>query len=66
LAIFPLDARLSKRAEEDRADKHEDREDHNDVELQGNVHEGGSMAIYDEWSLPEKRRSARDNDVALQ
>jgi hypothetical protein len=66
LAIFPLDARLSERAEEDRADEHEDRENHDDVELQGNVHEGGSMAIYDEDSLPEKRRSARDNHGALQ
>jgi hypothetical protein len=58
--------RSSKSAEYDRAKKEEDGTDRNDVELQGNVHEGGSMAIYDEQSLAEKRRPARGNDIAMQ
>jgi hypothetical protein len=52
---FLKDLRLSERADQDCAEKQEDRANHNDVELQGNVHEVGSMAIYDETSLPEKR-----------
>jgi hypothetical protein len=58
--------RSSKSAEDDRAEKDEDGTDRNDVELQGNVHEGGSMAINDEQSLAEKRRRARDKHVATQ
>jgi hypothetical protein len=37
---FLKDLRLSERADQDRADKQEDCANHNDVELQGNVHEG--------------------------
>jgi hypothetical protein len=58
--------RSSKSAEDDRAEKDEDGTDRNDVELQGNVHEGGSMAINDQQSLAEKRRPARGNHIALQ
>jgi hypothetical protein len=58
--------RSSKSAEDDRADENEHGADHDNVELQGNVHEGGSMAIYDEETLAEKRKSARDNRVAMQ
>jgi hypothetical protein len=58
--------RSSKSAEDDRAEKDEDGADRNDVDLQGNVHEGGSMAIYDEEILAEKRRPARGNHIAMQ
>jgi hypothetical protein len=58
--------RSSKSAEDDRADENEHGTDRDDVDLQGNVHEGGSMAINDEQSLAEKRRSARGNHVATQ
>jgi hypothetical protein len=58
--------RSSKSAEDDRAEKDEDGTDRNDVELQGNVHEGGSMAIIDEQSLSEKPRSARGKHIAMQ
>src|SRR5580692_9222490 len=37
---FLKDLRLSERADQDRADKQEDCANHNDVELQSNVHEG--------------------------
>jgi hypothetical protein len=58
--------RSSKSAENDRAEKDEDGTDRNDVDLQGNVHEGGSMAINDEQSLAEKRKPARDKHIAMQ
>jgi hypothetical protein len=71
--IAPGDGRLrfhcvrsSKSAENDRAKEDEDGTDRNDVELQGNVHEGGSMAIIDEQSLSEKPRSARGKHIATQ
>jgi hypothetical protein len=46
--------RSSKSADDDRAEENEDGTDRDDVELQGNVHEGGSMAINDDQSLTEK------------
>jgi hypothetical protein len=58
--------RSSKSAEDDRTDENEHGTDHDDVELQGNVHEGGSMAINDAQSLSEKQRPARGNHVATQ
>ena len=61
LGLVSQNFRLSERADQDCADEEEHRANHNDVELQGNVHEGGSMAIYGEAILPEKRRSARGN-----
>jgi hypothetical protein len=71
--IAPGDGRLrfhcvrsSKSAENDRAEEDEDGTDRNDVELQGNVHEAGSMAIIDEQSLSEKPRSARGKHIAMQ
>jgi hypothetical protein len=58
--------RSSKSAEDDCTDKDEDGAERDDVELQGNVHEGGSMAIHDERSLAEKRGSARGKHIAMQ
>ena len=52
--MIPLDLRFSERADQNCADEQEGGANRHDVELQSNVHEGGSMAIYDDSTLPEK------------
>jgi hypothetical protein len=60
-----LDFRPSEYAEENCTDKNKNRANHHDVDLQGYVHEGASLIVDDEASLPENRESSRPTDLAL-
>jgi hypothetical protein len=63
--LLSLDFRPSEYAEQDCTDKHKNRANHHDVDLQGYVHEGASLIVDDEASLSENREPSRPTHLAL-
>jgi hypothetical protein len=63
--LLSLDLQPSERAEQDCGDKQEYRANHQDVDLQGHVHERASLVVDDGATLPERRRSPRRSHIAV-